>query len=152
MDVGRYPRVDVDTRKSLLEEYAKADYKSNPAAMAQALKSYDLTPQELEDDLGRQSDLLTFLNLRFRPAVQVTDQDVQKYFDTVVKGAGKAGQQAETGALNEMRDDIEQKLTAERANKELDVWLADQRKRTKITYLEKDLRPPAENGTQETEK
>jgi hypothetical protein len=139
MDVGRYPRLDAAGRKSLLADYAKADYKSNPAAMAAALKSYELTAQELEDDLGRQSDLLTFLNLRFRPAVQVTDQDVQKYFDTVVKGAGKAGQQAQAGALNEMRDDIEQKLTGERANKELDLWLADQRKRTKIVYLEKDL-------------
>jgi hypothetical protein len=143
MDVGRYPRLDAERRKALLEDYAKADYKSNPAALAQALKSCDVTPQELEDDLGRQSDLLTFLNLRFRPAVQVTDEDVQKYFDTVVKGAGKAGQQAQAGALNEMRDDIEQKLTGERANKELDLWLADQRKRTKITYLEKDLEPTA---------
>jgi hypothetical protein len=141
MDVGRYPRLDAEHRKALLADYAKADYKSNPAALAQALKSYNVTPQELEDDLGRQSDLLTFLNLRFRPAVQVTDEDVQKYFDTVVKGAGTTGQRAQAGALNEMRDDIEQKLTGERANKELDLWLADQRKRTKITYLEKDLEP-----------
>ena len=141
MDVGRYPRLNAERRRALLVDYAKADYKSNPAALAQALKSNDVTPQELEEDLGRQSDLLTFLNLRFRPAVQVTDEDVQKYFDTVVKGAGKAGQQAQAGALNEMRDDIEQKLTGERANKELDLWLADQRKRTKITYLEKDLEP-----------
>ena len=143
MDVGRYPRLDAEHRKTLLADFAKADYKSNPAALAQALQSYELTAQELEDDLGRQSDLLTFLNLRFRPAVQVTNEDVQKYFDTVVKGTGKAGQQAQTEALNEMRNDIEQKLTGERANKELDLWLADQRRRTRITYLETDLRETA---------
>jgi hypothetical protein len=82
---------------------------------------------------------LTFLNLRFRPAVQVTDQDVQKYFDTVLKGAGKTRQQGQTGGLNEVRDQIEQKLTVERADKEMDLWLQDQRKRTKIEFLEKDL-------------
>ncbi len=73
--------------------------------------------------------------------MQVTDQDIQKYFaENVAKGADKTRQQAQAGALNEMRGEIEQKLTNERADKELDLWLQDQRKRTKIVeYLEKDL-------------
>jgi hypothetical protein len=41
--------------------------------------------------------------------------------------------------LNEMRAEIQLKLTNDRADKELDLWLTDQRKRTKIEYLEKDL-------------
>jgi hypothetical protein len=69
----------------------------------------------------------------------VTEQDVEKYFDETVKGSGKAGQEAQVAALNEVRGQIEQKLTADRADKELDLWLQDQRKRTKIDYLEKDL-------------
>jgi len=94
--------------------------------------------------LALQSEMLTFLNLRFRPAVQVTDQDVLKYFtDQIQQGAGKTKQVAETGALNEMRAEIEQKLTIERADKELDTWLQDQRKRTKIEYAEKDLEETA---------
>ena len=130
MDVGHYPRLEETRRKALLSEYEKADYKSDSAALANALAVYGLKPQDLEDDLGRQSDLLTFLNLRFRPAVQVTDEDIRKYFE---ENAPK------TGALNEMRAAIEQKLTNARADKELDLWLADQRKRTRIEYLEKDL-------------
>jgi antitoxin component HigA of HigAB toxin-antitoxin module len=130
MDVGHYPRLDVIGRKALLTDYEKAEYKSDPVSLAKALAVYGLTTEDLEDDLGRQSDLLTFLNLRFRPAVQVTDQDVQKYFD---ENAPKGGR------LNEMRAVIEQKLTNARADKELDLWLADQRKRTRIEYLEKDL-------------
>jgi hypothetical protein len=140
MDVGHYPRLEVIGRKSLLTNYEKAEYKSDPVDLAKALGAYGLTPQDLEDDLGRQSDLLTFLNLRFRPAVQVTDQDIQKYFEeSVLKTAGKTLQQAQVGALNEMRAGIEEKLTGERADKELDLWLQDQRKRTKIEFLEKDL-------------
>jgi hypothetical protein len=140
MDVGHYPRLEPDHRAALLADYEKAEYKSDPASLAKALAAYGLTPQDLEEDLGRQSDLLTFLNLRFRPAVQVTDQDIQKYFaENVLKGAGKTLQEAQAAALNEMRAQIEQKLTAERADKELDLWLQDQRKRTKIEYLEKDL-------------
>jgi hypothetical protein len=140
MDVGHYPRLDETGRSALLVEYQKTNYKSDAVALARALAAYQLTPEDLRDDLGRQSDLLTFLNLRFRPAVQVTDQDVQKYFaDNIQKGAGKALQEAQTGALNEMRAQIEQKLTTERADKELDLWLQDQHKRTRIEYLEKDL-------------
>ena len=69
-------------------------------------------------------------------------------------GAGKTKQVAETGALNEMRAEIEQKLTIERADKELEAWLQDQRKRTKIEYAEKDLaeNEPAVNNAGETAK
>jgi hypothetical protein len=122
MDVGHYPRLEATRRKALLTEY-----QADPATLA----AYGLKSQDLEEDLARQSDLLTFLTLRFRPAVQVTDPDVQKYFtENVPKGAG---------TLNEMRAEIQQKLTNERADKELDLWLQDQRKRTKVEYLEKDL-------------
>ena len=139
MDVGHYPRLDVVGRKALVADYAKAGYQSDPVSLAKALAVYGLTTEDLEEDLGRQSDLLTFLNLRFRPAVQVTDEDIRKYFE---ENAPK------TGALNEMRAAIEQKLTGARADKELDLWLQDQRKRTKIEYLEKDLAPkPGEVDT-----
>jgi len=140
MDVGHYPRLDVIGRKALLTDYEKTEYKADAVSLAKALAVYGLTPEDLADDLGRQSDLLTFLNLRFRPAVQVTDQDIQKYYDeNVLKDQGKNLQKAQAGALNEMRGEIQQKLTNARADKELDLWLQDQRKRTKIEYLEKDL-------------
>jgi antitoxin component HigA of HigAB toxin-antitoxin module len=140
MDVGRYPRIDVSQRKGLIGEYEKSEH-ADPAGLAKMLSSYGLSVADLEEELGRQSDLLTFLNLRFRPAVQVTDQDIQKYFDSLSNGAGRNLQKAQAGALNEMRDQIEQKLTAERADREMDLWLRDQRNRTRIEFLEKDLEP-----------
>ncbi len=140
MDVGRYPRAAPEVGKDLLADYAKSNYKSSPIAMTAALQTYGLTTQDMEEELTLQSEILTFLNLSFRPAVQVTDADVLKYFTEQIKqGEGKTKQVAEAGALNEMRAEIEQKLTIERADKELDAWLQDQRKHTKIEYAEKDL-------------
>ena len=90
MDVGRYPRAEPGIGKTLLADYAKSNYKSNPIAMAAALQTYGLTPQDMEEELTLQSEILTFLNLRFRPAVQVSDADVLQYFDDQIKqGAGK---------------------------------------------------------------
>ncbi len=115
MDVGRYPRATPEPAKQLTS--------------SATLKEYGLTPDDLARDLAWQSELLTFLSLRFRPAVQVTDQDVEKYFK----------EKSLKGEINDVRADIEEKLTGERADKELDLWLQDQRKRTRIEYLEKDL-------------
>ncbi len=121
MDVGRYPRATPQAPKELT------------AAAAQTLKDAGLTQEDLVHDLAWQQELLTFLSLRFRPAVQVTDQDVEKYFK----------EKSLKGELSDQRAAIEQTLTGERAGKELDLWLQDQRKRTRIEYELKDL---AEGG------
>jgi hypothetical protein len=139
MDVGHYPRLSVERGVVLLNDYNTSNYKGDRAALDRALAEYRLTAQELQDDLLRETDLLTFVNLRFRPAVDVTDQDVQRFFDEKILPRLAKTQQA---SLKEMRAQIEQQLTTERADRELDIWLADQRKRTKIEYEEKDLAPP----------
>ena len=133
MDVGHYPHASPDAGKALLEDYEKTSYNSNRATMDAALGEYGLTERDLEDELRLQAEMLTFLNLRFRPAVQVTDQDVQKYLSDHLT------QPATAAALSEVRAAIEQKLTNERADRERDLWLEDQYKRTKIEYNEKEL-------------
>ncbi len=124
MEVGHYPRLKAET--------AAAD----TAARDQALARYGLTPDDLEQDLARQADLLNFLNLRFRPSVQVSDREVRQYFDnhTQPKESGQP-------TLNDLRAQIEQRIVGQRADAEMETWLKDQRKGTKIVYLEKDLAP-----------
>ncbi|MGD1071961.1 MAG: hypothetical protein ABSB15_17650 [Bryobacteraceae bacterium] len=107
MDVGHYPRLSEDARKQLFADYVKDDFKSDTAAIRRALLDYGLTEDDLEADLARQSDVLTFLNLRFRLAV--SDQNAQ--------------------------------LANQRADADMNAWIGDQRKRTKIEYLEKELAP-----------
>lgn len=137
MDVGHYPRLPAERGKELLADYEKANYRGDHAAMLRALTDYRLTEADVEEDLLRQSDLLTFLDLRFRPGVQVTEQDVLNYFNTEIAPRAAAQRQQ---TLDEMRDRIERQLTDARADKELEAWLRDQRKRTKIDYVEQDLK------------
>jgi hypothetical protein len=143
MDVGHYPRLEAARGEPLLDDYVTSNYKGDREAFGRALAGYQLTAEDVEDDLLRQTDLLTFLSLRFRPAVQVTDDDIRKYFnEKVLPRLAKAQQDS----LNEMHAQIEQQLTTERADRELDLWLQDQRKRTKIEYEEKDLAPQPTSG------
>jgi hypothetical protein len=130
MTIGRYPGMQDDRKPALLAAYEKD---GGPAKLDAALARRGLTRNDLMNDLARQQNLLTFLNLRFRPAVQVSEQQIQRYYREHF---------AQTNApLNEVRSTIEQKLTDERADAELDQWLKRQRERAGIVYLEKDLAP-----------
>ncbi len=123
MDVGHYPRLKAESTAP------------DTTVRDRVLAQYGLTPADLEQDLARQADLLNFLNLRFRPSVQVSDQDIRQYFDKQIQP--KEGQVT----LNDLRAQIEQRIAGQRADTEMDTWLRDQRKGTKIVYLEKDLAP-----------
>ena len=130
MTIGRYPGMQEDRKPALLAPYEKD---GGPAKLDADLARRGLTRNDLMNDLTRQQNLITFLNLRFRPAVQVSEQQIQRYYREHFARAN--------APLNEVRSAIEQKLTDERADAELDQWLKRQRERAGIVYLEKDLAP-----------
>lgn len=65
MEVGHYPRVPAERLDEMMAQFQK-EYPSKQA-MDTELAKYGLTEAELREDLGRQADLLTFIDLRFRP-------------------------------------------------------------------------------------
>lgn len=131
MSIGRYPGMPESRKPALLAAYEKEH--GGSAQLRRELAARGLTPKELMDDLARQQNLLTFLKLRFRPAVQVTEQEIRKYY-TDHYSASKI-------PLNDVRSTIEQQLTDSSADVELDAWLKSHRQGTAIEYLEKDLTP-----------
>lgn len=140
MDVGHFPRADAEHGKQLLADYKDSSYPADSpashASMVTALSADGLTADDLETDLMRETDLLTFLDLRFKPAVQVDDAEVRKYFDEKVP----PGPAKEQQGLGGMRSQIELILATQQADKDLDEWLKDQRLRLKIEYVDKDLK------------
>jgi peptidyl-prolyl cis-trans isomerase SurA len=95
-----------------------------------ALAQYGITEQEVQDLLLRMLTLQEFINLRFRPGVQVTDQEIRDYFDRVVAPAARAANPGQPPALEDYRTQIEEKL----ADQEMNNWLKDARKRTEIVF------------------
>ncbi|MEP6715017.1 MAG: hypothetical protein ABJC09_05560 [Terriglobia bacterium] len=79
MDVGRYPRSAVAAREGLISAYAKSYFASDPRALTRALLLRGLTVADLEQDLARQTDLLTFLSLRFRPDARAGDSEMEAW-------------------------------------------------------------------------
>ncbi len=109
----------------------------NPAAFDRALHDYGLTKADLQAHLLWQSALLQFVEQRFRPAVQVNQDDVKKYFEEKVLPGVKPGQKV---SLDEMRESIEETLTSTQADKQLDDWLRDTRARTHIEFFDEAFR------------
>ena len=75
-----------------------------------------------------------FVELRFEAGAQVTEPEIQEYFDKTVKPAAEAAHPGVPVGLEDYRDQIEQKITGQRADKQMDDWLKEARKRVEIVY------------------
>jgi hypothetical protein len=105
-------------------------------ALDRLLERYKLTRRDLRAYLTWQAELLKFIDLRFRPAVQVTNTDIEKYYHDSIAAANPSGK---APALNDVRDQIEKTLVAERVDRQLDDWLKRSRARSVIRYIDPSL-------------
>jgi hypothetical protein len=110
------------------------------AQFQQALAAAAITAEQLRNALDRQLTLLRFIELRFRPEVQVQEDEVKQYYETVfLPEIRKKGIKPEPD-FEQVREQCEDALTEELVNKRVDVWLAEARARARITYSEAAFR------------
>jgi hypothetical protein len=130
MEMGRYPTAAPEEAGAIVQNLLKTRAASS-ADFDNQLKAAGITLAELQAHLLWGLTLSHFVDLRFRPAVQVTNRDITKYYQEKIIPSAK-GAQAPT--LDDVRLRIEETLRAERSDAELDTWLKDTRSRTPITY------------------
>ena len=135
MEAGHYQKTPPDEAKELVTAFATEHFNSDSAALGASLAASGLTPEDLQAELTEQADFMSFLSLRFQPAVEVSDADIDQY----IRDHIKAGATATPTASSEVRAGIEKIIATERADHDMDAWLADQRLHTKIVYLVKEL-------------
>jgi hypothetical protein len=83
MEIGHYPRLNPSEASELLAAFVNQRFGGNAAALGNELNQYGITPAELEADLARQQDLISFLGLRFRLGTDSTKADAE--MDTWLK-------------------------------------------------------------------
>ena len=115
--------------KRLMARYPTAE------AFRLALGKYGIGERELRDYLLWQLTFLRFIDVRFRPGIQITDQEVRDYFEKKILPAA-ARNPGDPTDLDDYRDKIEQILTAERVDRDLDQWLKLARTRVRVEYRE----------------
>jgi len=137
MDLSRYPLPELaDADKQF--EMLQASYAS-PAQFENALQTYGITADEVKRRLWWQLTVLRFVEFRFRPGIQISDSDVQAYYKQQVVKWQQEGVRT-IPSLEEARPQIEETLTQQRIDEELDRWLAEVRRQVPIQYLDETLK------------
>jgi hypothetical protein len=135
LELTRFSMPEASAALPQFLEFRKTRFPSDED-FQRALKAAGLTEQDLKDELLWQDTLLAFVGVRFRPGVQVTEQDIRDYFEKTVRPAAQAAHSGEPVLLEDYRGKIEEKLTGDRADREMDQWLKETRKRTEIVFHE----------------
>jgi peptidyl-prolyl cis-trans isomerase SurA len=131
LENGRYPTPQPADVQPAMDDFRKRFYPAE-ADYQRALAAYGISDQDVRTMLLWQRTLLEFIEVRFRPGVQLTDQQTQDYFDKVVAPAARAAHPGQTISLEDYRDKIEQTLIGQREDEEMDAWLREARRRTEI--------------------
>jgi hypothetical protein len=115
-------------------QQVKAQYPDQAAYQA-ALKKYNITEQEVENHLLAGVGALRFADLRFRPEVQVSDQDLRAAYDKFVAG-WRASHKEPPASFEDSRGNLEKLLTDQRTTQSLDQWLETARTEKHVDYRE----------------
>jgi peptidyl-prolyl cis-trans isomerase SurA len=99
-----------------------------------ALRRSGVSEDELKAHLRRQLTVLRFLDLRFRPGIQITDDEIGDYFKQRLAPQLKKSNPAAELSLDDYREQIEEALIGERVDKASDAWLKETRDHTHIEF------------------
>jgi hypothetical protein len=124
MDVIHYPgpsEASVDD----LEKPVRAEYASEQA-FEEDLAKHGINREELRRHLLWQVTILSYIEYRFQPSVQIPEADIKQYYEDM-SGANKP-------SLEESRAAIEKILTQQRVDQAVDRWLGDTRTQVDIVY------------------
>jgi hypothetical protein len=132
VQLGRYQGPGKDEVETMLKQIQTERFRS-PADYRQALEKCDLTDEDLKAHLRWQLTLLRFIDARFRPGVQVTDDEIRAYYESELAKLEKADPGTKP-KLEDLRDQIRDTLINQRVDQQLDEWLAAARRRTRIQF------------------
>jgi len=129
IQIGHYQGPNKEDVEIMLKQIQTQRFQG-PKEYRAALEKYDLTEENLKAHLSWQLMLLRFIDARFRPAVQVTDDEIRAYYEKELGKADPGGKPK----FEEVRDQIRETLINQRVDQQLDEWLAAARRRTRIQF------------------
>ncbi|HEY7307205.1 MAG TPA: hypothetical protein VH601_23985 [Bryobacteraceae bacterium] len=133
--IGDYPTATFQEADRELEKLEKQRFPNN-ADFERALAHYGLTPLDLRAEFRWQLTVLRFIDQRFKPAVVVTDQQVNDYYKQHEAALRRAHPGQSPDDLLEAAHDT---LIGEQVNKLFFDWLDQQRQDAQIEYREESL-------------
>lgn len=132
MQTNRYPLPTEQQVDDALAEVKRQRFGGNEAEYQAELKKNQIGESDLKDSLQWQLAILSFIEFRFRPGVQILEEEIRDYYqyDYAKEFAGRT-----KGTYNQARAEILELLTQQRIDNLLDRWLNQTEASTKVRWL-----------------
>jgi hypothetical protein len=133
LENAHYPSPADSEIDPILDKF-KQDNFAGDQQYRSALAAGGITEEDVRKELLWQRRLLRFIDVRFRPGVQVNPDDIQDYFDKVVEPGAEVAHPGQVLKLDDYRQQIEHKLTGEQVDAQMSTWLDSAKKRSEVVY------------------
>jgi len=133
MDAGHYLQPADNEVQAVLKQVQQQRF-SDQKDYQEALRTYSITEQDLKKYLGWQLAFLRFMDVRFRPGIGVSDDEIQARFNKERPHLHKEAGADNTDSLTDFRDRIEENLIERQVDEQASEWLAAARKRARIEF------------------
>ncbi|HTM51884.1 MAG TPA: hypothetical protein VL285_24480 [Bryobacteraceae bacterium] len=148
IESSRYPQPSPESVEESLKE-ARSRF-PDVAAYEKELQRAGITEGELKARLQRQLVIVRFLEFRFRPGIQISEDEINGYFSRKLEPELKKAHPDMVFSLDDYRPQVEQALTGEFVDKAAGAWLKEARARMRIEFRPAAFAPEA--AAQEAEK
>jgi hypothetical protein len=122
------PNVDAELATLKKTRYPTDD------AYEKALAEYNITDEEVRLQLQWQITLVSFIDVRFGPEVQLKDSEIQDYYNSTYLPDWRKNNTGVPPSLDDARPEIESILTAQRTETALDRWLGQARRQSRVRF------------------
>jgi hypothetical protein len=136
MELSRYTPIPMADVAKNVEEY-REKLGLAPERFAEELARYGFSTDEFVNEIYWQATLLRFVQFRFSPSVQVSEDEIQEYYEREYLPRLRAmapGQ--EPPPLAEVRERVTGILASQKENAALEQWLRQGRQQARIRYHE----------------
>lgn len=118
-----------------------SDRKQTPEEFRKQVARMGFSDDEFRKEVLWRVSVSRFVSFRFAPGVQVSDEEVEKYYqEEFTKQAKAADANVAMPQLEEVRETIYLILATRKTNQALDQWLAQTRQTLKVRFFEEALK------------
>jgi hypothetical protein len=134
LETGRYASPAPEDVAPIIAQLRGGRFGGSEVEFNRALAAAGLSLDDLRQEVLWQQTLLAFIESRFRPLVQVSDDEIRDYFEKVVKPTAQAADPGGAVDLEDYRDKIDETLAGPRVDQEVNRWLKEMRSRSQVTF------------------
>jgi hypothetical protein len=135
MENNGYPLPTAQQVDSALNSILTQRFDGDRQAFTQALQRYRITETQLRDSLRRQLATISFIDFRFRPGVQISEDEMRDYYQYNYPLRDRQ-------SYEQARLIIQEEMTQQRIDSLLDRWLNQTESSTRIRWVESVFMEP----------